>query len=131
LVEQNNVPSEQQYYQVNSGTMYLLQLAKECTMKINIPVIKFLQIEDENYNTDYGTEVSKTSKCTMSIMKYCSTKLDTNNKSIHNNMKTTVLLGFMYTLHSAQKVNINSWLPSIQTCGTQKQPTKISKKIYN
>lgn len=74
--------------------MYLLQLAKECTIKINIPAIKFLQTEDENYNTDYGREVSNTSKCTMSIMKYCSTKFDTKNKSIHNNMEITVLFGF-------------------------------------
>jgi hypothetical protein len=42
--------------------MYLLQLAKECTMRINTPVIKFLQIGDENYNTDYGTEASNISK---------------------------------------------------------------------
>jgi hypothetical protein len=68
-------------------------------MKMNIPVIKFLQIGDENYNTDYGTEVSNISKCTMSIMKYCLTKFDTNNKNI-----TTVLLGFKYTLHSVQNV---------------------------
>lgn len=77
-------------------------------MKINIPVIKFLQIGDENSNTDCGTEVSNTSKCTMSIMKYCSTKFDTNNKSIHNNMETTALLCFKYTFHSVQKVKYPS-----------------------
>jgi hypothetical protein len=47
---------------VNAGTMYLLQLAMECTMRINIPVIKYLQIGDENYNTGYGTDVLNISK---------------------------------------------------------------------